>query len=127
MIKTRRSNSRTTFLNYALLSQEPEDAAHRREYRYLYTTLRRLGGKIKQTSDNTKNISGTFVRSDSEQLNRWKKYFQNLYNHPTPEGTPANPPHLEGVAKSIHDDEPSITEIKSTIKQLKIGKAAGPT
>ena len=123
-IRSRLKNERQAYWNN--VAQELEDAAHRREYRYLYTTLRRLGGNIKRTSDNIRNIDGTFVRSDNERLNRWKEYFQNLYNHPTPEGNPADPPYLQGAAQSINDEEPSIAEIASAIKQLKSGKAAGP-
>ena len=45
-------NERNVYWNN--VTQEREDAKYRREYRYLYTTLRRLGGKVKQTSENIK-------------------------------------------------------------------------
>ena len=107
------------------VSQKLEDATHRREYRYLYTTLRRLGGKVKRAIENIKNTDGTFLRSDNERLNRWKEYFQSLYNRPRPESNPVDPPHLQDVAVSINDKEPTIDEIKFAIRQLKTGKTAG--
>ncbi|CAF1630735.1 unnamed protein product, partial [Adineta ricciae] len=65
---------------------------HIDEYRSLYTTLRRLRGKMKRTSDNIKKTDANFVRSNNERLNRWREYFQKLYNHPTPGGYPVNQP-----------------------------------
>ena len=37
-----------------------------------------------------------------------------------------DPPHLQGVAVSINDKEPTIDEIKFAIKQLKTEKTAPP-
>ena len=71
-------NERNAYRNNVV--QELEGATHRREYRYLCTTLHRLGGKVKRTSKNIKNNDCTFLRPDSERLNRWKKYFWHLYN-----------------------------------------------
>ena len=91
-----------------------------------YTTLRRLEGKVKRISENIQNVNGTFLRSDNERLNRWNEYFQSLYNRPRPESNPVDPPHLQDVAVSTNDKEPTIDEIKFAIKQLKPGKTAGP-
>ena len=37
-----------------------------------------------------------------------------------------DPPHLQDIAISINDKEPTIDEIKFAIRQLKTGKTAGP-
>ena len=71
--RVRLKNERNAYWNN--VAQAPEDATHRREYRYLYTTLRLLGGKVKRISESIKNTDGTFLRSGSEHLNRWKKCF----------------------------------------------------
>ena len=81
---------------------------------------------MKRISENIKNIDGTFLHSDNERLNRSKGYFQSLYNRPRPESNPVDPAHLQDVAISINDKEPTIDEIKFAIKQLKLGKTAGP-
>ena len=81
---------------------------------------------MKRTSKNIKNNDGTFLRSDNERLKRWKEYFQSLYNRPRPESNLVDPSHLQDVAVSISDKEPTIDEIKFAIKQLKTGKTAGP-
>ena len=44
-LRFRPKNERNAYWNN--VAQKLEDATHRREYRYLYTTLRRLGGKVK--------------------------------------------------------------------------------
>ncbi|CAF1481474.1 unnamed protein product [Adineta ricciae] len=123
-IRIRLKNERNAY--WSEIAQELEDAAHRREYRSLYTTLRRLRGKLKRTSDSIKKADGNFVLSNNERLNRCKEYYQNLYNHPAPGGNPANSPFLHDSTEPIKEDEPSIAEITSAIKQLKSGKAAGP-
>jgi hypothetical protein len=107
------------------VAEEFEVAAHRHEYRSLYSTLRRLRGKTRQINENIRKSDGTFTRSSCERLSRWKEYFQQLYNHAAPDGTPAEPPYLDHPGEHIPEDEPSLTEIKLAIHQLKRGKAAG--
>ena len=123
-LRFRLKNERNAYWNNA--AQKLEDITHRREYRYLYTTLRCLGGKVKRISENIKNIDGTLLRSDNERLNCWKECFQSLYNRPSPESNPMDPPHLQDLAVSINDKEPIIDEIKFAIKQLNTRKTAGP-
>ena len=54
-----------------------EEAASKHEYHTLYRILRRLSGKSKSTSDNIRNNNGTFVRSSTERMKRWKEFFEN--------------------------------------------------
>ncbi|KAK6478437.1 hypothetical protein HHUSO_G20753 [Huso huso] len=102
-----------------------EEAASRHEYRTLYQTLKRLSGKTKSTNDNVKKADGTFVRSASERLQRWKEFFQELYNHDPPQGPPAEPPLIDPPANPFLDDEPTVDEVKTGVRSLKNGKAPG--
>jgi hypothetical protein len=104
---------------------ELEDAAHRHQFRTLYTTLRRLTGKVHSASDNIRKSDGAFARSTSEKLYRWREYFERLYNHPAPDGALADPPDLGEPTETISEEEPSIAEINIAVKQLKNNKAAG--
>uniref|UniRef100_A0A914WGD0 Uncharacterized protein n=1 Tax=Plectus sambesii TaxID=2011161 RepID=A0A914WGD0_9BILA len=58
-----------------------EEAQQKNEFWTLYTTLRRLSGKTKPISDNIRKTDGSFVRSDTERLQRWQEFFQQLLNH----------------------------------------------
>ena len=102
-----------------------EEAASRHEYRILYQTLRRLSGKTKSTNDNIKKADGTFVRSPGERLQRWKEFFQQLYNHDPPQGPPPEPPPIDPPENPFLDDEPTVNEMRSAIRSLKNGKAPG--
>ena len=101
-----------------------EEAASRHEYRTLYQTLRRLSGRNKST-DNIKKVDGTFVSSPSERLQRWKEFFQQLYNHDPPQGPLLEPPLIYLPENTFSDGEPTISKLKSAIKSLKNGKAPG--
>lgn len=61
---------------------------------------------------------------DQEQRNRWKEYFEELLNRPTPK----NPPDIKPAEtyQPIEDSPPTREEIRTAIKQLRNGKAAGP-
>ncbi|KAL0192339.1 hypothetical protein M9458_010635, partial [Cirrhinus mrigala] len=77
------------------VAHDLEEAASRHEYRTLYRTLRGLSGKSKSTNDNIKKADGTFVCSTAERLQRWKEFFDGLYNHDPPQGPPAAPPVID--------------------------------
>uniref|UniRef100_A0A914XAF4 Uncharacterized protein n=1 Tax=Plectus sambesii TaxID=2011161 RepID=A0A914XAF4_9BILA len=63
------------------VAADMEEAQQKNEFRTLYTTLWRLSGKIKPISDNIRKTDGSFVRSDTERLQRWQEFFQQLLNH----------------------------------------------
>ncbi|KAE9547788.1 hypothetical protein FO519_008999, partial [Halicephalobus sp. NKZ332] len=107
------------------VAKELEVAAHKREHQNLYSTVRRLGGRIRPVNDNIKKEDGTFVRSDEERLSRWKDYFQGLLNHSPPQMPADELTSPESLVSSIPEDEPSIAEVKLALKTLKNGKAAG--
>ncbi|WP_353806026.1 hypothetical protein, partial [Acinetobacter baumannii] len=66
------------------MASQLEEAAAKHEYRTLYRAIRRLSGKRQSLNDNIKKADGTFVRSTEESLQRWKKFFDRLYNHDPP-------------------------------------------
>ncbi|KAF5889855.1 endonuclease-reverse transcriptase [Clarias magur] len=72
-----------------------ERAASKHKYHTLYQKLRRLSGKVKSTNDNFRNADGTFVRSPTERLQRWRQFFEELYNHIPPQGPQSEPPRIE--------------------------------
>ncbi|XP_023212120.1 uncharacterized protein LOC111614980 [Centruroides sculpturatus] len=102
-----------------------EAAAFKHEYSTLYSTLRKLSGKSKVTNDTIKKADGTFIKSSTERLQRWKEFFNNLYNHDAPQGVLAEPPPIDQPATPMSDAEPTIAEVNAAIGSLKIGKAAG--
>ena len=102
-----------------------EVAASKHEYHTLYRTLRRLSGKTKSTSDNIRNIDGTFVKSSAERLTRWREFFDELYNHDRPHEQSEDPPPIEPPRLAMSDDEPTIQEVKAAVQTLKNGKAPG--
>ncbi|RXN17951.1 hypothetical protein ROHU_026501 [Labeo rohita] len=90
------------------VAHDLEEAALRHEYRTLYRTLRGLSGKSKSTNDNIKKADGTFVRSTAERLQRWKEFFDGLYNHDPPQGPPAAPPVIDLPPTPMSDAEPTL-------------------
>ena len=102
-----------------------EEAASKHEYRTLYSTLRRLSGKTKSTNDNIRKTDGAFVRSAAERLQRWREFFEELYNHDPPHGPPAAPPPIDPPETPMVDTEPTIKEVKAASRSLKNGKAPG--
>lgn len=107
------------------VAADVEVAASKHEYRYLYSTLRRLGGKSKPTNNNIKKADGTFVRSSVERLQRWKEFFEEQYNHQPPQGPSAVPPAIYPPQSPMNDSEPAIEEVKVATRSLKSGKTPG--
>ncbi|KAI2650200.1 putative 149 kDa protein [Labeo rohita] len=107
------------------VAHDLEEAASRHEYRTLYRTLRDLSGKSKSINDNIKKADGTFVRSMAERLQRWKEFFDGLYNHDPPQGPPVAPPVIDLPPVLMSDAEPTLEEVKLAVYALKNGKSPG--
>lgn len=90
----------------------------------LYNTTKKLAGKYSRPECPVKDKEGKPIMGDQEQRNRWKEYFKELLDRPTPE----NPPDIEPAEtyQPIEDSPPTREEIRTAIKQLRNGKAAGP-
>lgn len=98
------------------MAADLEEAASKHEYHVLYRTLRRLRGK---------KADGTFVKSPTERLQRWKEFFEDLLNHDAPQGAPAEPPLINLPETPMTDTVPTTQELKAAIRSLKNGKSAG--
>uniref|UniRef100_A0A914XFE1 Endonuclease/exonuclease/phosphatase domain-containing protein n=1 Tax=Plectus sambesii TaxID=2011161 RepID=A0A914XFE1_9BILA len=107
------------------VATEMEEAASRHEYQRLYQTIRRITGKSKVTNNTIKKADGTFANSPGEQLQRWREFFDQLYNHNAPAGPAPTPPNIKQAELPFLDIDPMITEVKAAIKSLKNGKAPG--
>lgn len=70
-------------------------------------------------------MDGSFVSSTNERLQRWREFFDQLYNHNPPQGPLPDPPYVSPPANPFSDDAPTIVEVKAAIKSLKNGKAPG--
>uniref|UniRef100_A0A3Q4G418 Reverse transcriptase domain-containing protein n=1 Tax=Neolamprologus brichardi TaxID=32507 RepID=A0A3Q4G418_NEOBR len=76
-------------------------------------------------NDNIRKVDGSFVKSTVERLQRWKEYFNELYNHDLPQGPAAAPPIIDPPTVPMSDAEPTVEEVKLAIHSLKNNKAAG--
>ncbi|KAF5888601.1 endonuclease-reverse transcriptase, partial [Clarias magur] len=120
VIPRRMKEEREAYWNQ--VSADLEQAASKHEYHTLYRTLR-LSGKVKSTKDNIRNADGTFVRSPTERLQRWRQFFEELYNHIPPQGPQSEPPRIDPPEVDMSDTEPTLDEVRTTVRTLKTGKA----
>ena len=102
-----------------------EEAASKHAYRTLYQTLSKLSGKAKSINDNIRKTDGTFVQSSCERLQRWKEFFQELYNREPPQGALENPPRIDPPEATMSPDEPTIEEVQVAIRSLRNSKTSG--
>lgn len=62
---------------------------------------------------------------EEQQNERWSEYFEDLLNEPEPD-TPQSPvTSSTNRHVNFNSNPPSMNEVKSAIKQMKNGKAAG--
>ena len=122
-VRQKMKGEREAYWNTAAADQEEAPSGH--EHWTLYQTLTRLSGKTKLTNDNIKKEESTFVSSPGERLRRWREFFQQLYNHDSPQGPPPEPLPIDPPENPFLDGEPTVDEVKSAIRSLKNGKAPG--
>lgn len=91
-----------------ILQLTEEEAASRHEYPTLYLILRRLSGKTKLINDNIKKINGNFMNPLVNAC--WGK--KNSSNNYT-------------TTICTRDIEPTINDVRSVIRSLKIRKVLG--
>ncbi|RXN27751.1 acyl- :glycerol-3-phosphate acyltransferase [Labeo rohita] len=58
-------------------------------------------------------------------MQRWKEFFDGLYNHDPPQGPPAAPPVIDLPPAPMSDAEPTLKEVKLAVYALKNGKSPG--
>ena len=106
------------------LAAEAEEAAQRGNMKDLYDITRKLSGRFGRPERPVKDRQGNSIMGEEGQRKRWREHFEELLNRPSPE----NPPEITPADADLDIDcsEPTKEEIRTAIKQLKSGKAAGP-
>ena len=106
------------------LAMEAETAASKGNIKELYSITKKLSGKFQQQNKPIKDKEGNKLTNAEKQENRWVEYFKELLNRPAPLNTPDIQPAQKDL--EIECNRPTKGEIKTVIKMLKNGKAAGP-
>lgn len=105
------------------LDKEAEAAAKERNAKELYRIARQLSGKNRIKSWPVRDIQGTLLTKESQQLERWKEHFGKVLSRTPPDSFP-----VIGEARqdlTINCGRILKKEIKRAIKKLKLGSALG--
>ncbi|VDO92279.1 unnamed protein product [Heligmosomoides polygyrus] len=79
----------------------------------------------KADNDNIRKAVGSSTKSPEERLQRWKEFFERMYNHAT-SGDPQVAPPLVLIPEAIAlDTAPTREEVAEAIRLLRNNKAAG--
>ena len=70
------------------LATEAEEAAHQRNTRDLYATIKKLSGKFSKPERPAKDKEGRTIPDEEGQRNRWMEHFEELLNRPAPQEPP---------------------------------------
>ena len=108
-----------------MLATETEEAAHQGNLRQLYTTTKKLSGKLGKPERPLNDKGGKPVPEEDGQKKRWTEHYEELLNRPAPQDLPDIPSANDHLP--VDCDPPTEKEIHQDIyKQLKNGKSAGP-
>ena len=109
------------------IAVEGERAAQIGDQGQLYKNIRKLKGGTNSQSKPVKDKEGNLLTEENATLNRWKQHFEEILNRVTPETTYTDE-EIGGATEDIEIDVSTIkiTELKTEIKKMKNGKAAGP-
>ena len=102
-----------------------EESHRKNDSSVVYKTIKSITNTHKTTSTNVKDKDGTVLSDKEEIKQRWKEYYEDLYNAPRDIDRTV----LEEIPPNINpDEEPDITrsEVKAAVRKLKNRKAAGP-
>ena len=121
-VKRRCANDKQQW--YDLKASEAERTACRGDQKTLYKTVKELTGQRPQRQQ-IKLSDGRFARTHDELMNRWKKHFKAVLNCPVLTTTLATDDADANMELPINVNAFSENEVRTTIKQLKNGKAPG--
>ena len=112
---------KTLWRDWPAKQKKPQDKKNLKE---LYDITRKLAGTRRKDEQHVMDKTGQVLTNQADQLNRWKEYFEELLNRPSPD----EPPDilLTETPHRINTDRPSTQEIRKAILQLKNGKVPGP-
>lgn len=104
---------------------EAESCLRKNDMRGLYTKIKDIGGTVALKNSTIKDKDGRIIDDDKRKLERWKEYFNQLYNV----NTPVDRTVLDELVATNEDglEMPDFTEdeVKSAIRTLKKRKAPG--
>ena len=83
-----------------------------------------LQGTHSKDEQHVMNKTGQVVINQAVQLNRWKEYFKELLNRPSPDELPDLPP--AETPRRINTDRPSKQEIRKAILPVEERESTGP-
>ena len=107
------------------LAKEAQEAAEIGNIKELYKITKTLSNKKFNTRKPVKDKEGKMIINEEKQLERWREYFEELFNKEIEDGE-----EEEREIENIEDPRISIlpptkTEIMKAIKEIKSGKAPG--
>ena len=101
--------------------QERQVAGERGDVRTFYEITRKLSGSFQNTCKPVRNEAGVLLRTAKEEMHRWRKHFQTVFNHEDP----LNPSEVEpNDDLNIRIVRFTRIEIKNAIKKLKNGESS---
>ena len=105
------------------LAKQAEHAAIKGELSTVYKITKQICGGNNNPSVPTKDKRGRIIATEKEKAERWVEHFQEVLNRPEPLVTA----EIEVSVEDPHfiTTAPSEEEIRSAIKAMKSGKAAG--
>jgi len=116
---------------YCAIADEAEEGFRRNDLRPAFHAIRRLNGKSHINAISVTSLQysdGSPCKTADEITRRWIEHYEAALNH-----SPASScPDLDNCAtaalpdSTISEDVPTLNEVKSAIRRLRNGKAAGP-
>ena len=105
---------------------EVQAAADRRDAKSLYQGLKAVFGPKKSSYPSVKSKNGKSVITDPDKiLDRWVEHFDEVLNQPSGFDSSVLNDIPQWETNHKLDEEPTLTEVEISIKQLASGKAAG--
>ena len=106
------------------LAKQAEHAANRGEQRTLFTLTKKITNENYRKSTPGKNKDGEVIKSEADQIERWRGHLFEVLNSEAPDD-PVNIPNNELFDTDIDTNPPTIEEIEKSIKALENGKSPG--
>ena len=107
------------------IAKEAEDAARHQNMRALYGLTKVLSNERPKQNAAIKDKDGNLLTESEERKRRWKEHFSEILNREAPENPVTEEDVVMQEIAEISVDPPTTAEIKSAIRRLKNGKAAG--
>ena len=106
------------------LAKQAEHAANRGEQRTLFTLTKKITNESCRKSTPVKNKGGEVIKSEADQIERWREHFSEVLDSEAPDD-PVDVPNNELFDIDIDTNPPTIEEIEKSIKALGNGKSPG--